>query len=83
MEVWVKGSQRQYIENGVITAYVGPSVSLESITTQNGWENTGEPQPHASDVTVGSEGFEQNKYLALIAAGISHLDAVRLSGYNA
>ncbi len=82
MEVWTKGNQRQYIHEGVITGYVGAEEDISNITTENGWTNTGEPESYINDVTVGNDEFALNKYLALIAAGLGHLDAVQLSGYN-
>jgi hypothetical protein len=79
--VWTKAGFRQYISNGIVTSYTGPSVSVEQITEENGWINTGPPPPYTRDVITASPRAE-NEYVALIQAGQDPSTASRLSGYT-
>lgn len=83
VEVWTKGSQRQYIKDGVeIVSYVGPEVNIANINPANGWTNTGPPPPYTQDVFFISQSHAENKYNALISVGMSDGDARRISGWN-
>lgn len=83
VEVWTKGNQRQYVKDGTdIVSYVGPQVSLSTINIANGWTNTGTPLPYTQDVFHISQSHAENKYNALVNAGMADGDARRLSGWN-
>lgn len=83
MQIFVKGNSRQYVRDGRIVGYVGAAVDIENITISNGWLLQGEAQPAVTEVpNIRDHGFAQNRYNAMVDAGISPVDASNVTGYT-
>lgn len=84
INVWQKGDRRVDIQEDdqSIVGFIGPKVTINEVTTENGWENLGSVvhNPNLDATPIFNPNSEL--YHAFRTSGYSRVDSVRLSGYN-